>query len=87
MGPGMTHWAFGPVDSSFLGGGLTADRTRSLALRGRGERLESQATMDVWVHEGYAYTGTFNCTCSRNGAPAVTTTATATAIDKGGDSP
>ena len=63
MGPGMAHWAFGPVDSSFLGAGFTRDSTSGLSLRGRGKRLVSQATTDVWAHEGYAYTGTFNSPC------------------------
>ena len=30
---------------------------------GRGERRLSGATTDVWVHEGYAYLGTFNTPC------------------------
>jgi hypothetical protein len=37
--------------------------TKNLELRGRGERLDLDATTDVWAHEGFAYTGTFNSPC------------------------
>jgi hypothetical protein len=37
--------------------------TKDLVLRGRGKRLEPQATTDVWVHDGFAYTGTFDSPC------------------------
>ena len=37
--------------------------TKNLDLRGRGERLAADATTDVWAHNGYAYTGTFNSPC------------------------
>jgi len=37
--------------------------TKNLELRGRGERLVLDATTDVWAHEGFAYTGTFNSPC------------------------
>ncbi len=30
---------------------------------GRGERLQPDATTDVWAHRGFAYTGTFNSPC------------------------
>ncbi len=36
---------------------------KNVALRGRGERLLTDATTDVWAHEGYAYTGTFGSPC------------------------
>ncbi|MDV6013615.1 PA domain-containing protein [Haloechinothrix sp. LS1_15] len=36
---------------------------KNLAIRGRGERLVANATTDVWAHDGYAYTGTFNNPC------------------------
>jgi hypothetical protein len=54
---------FGPFDSSMLSGGPTKDMTKNLVLRSRGKRLEQQATTDVWVHDGFAYTGTFNSPC------------------------
>lgn len=38
--------------------------TKNLALLGRGERLVGDATTDVWSHERYAYTGTFNSPCA-----------------------
>ena len=43
--------------------GQTAKVTKNLALRGRGKRLASQATTDVWTHNGFGYTGTFNSPC------------------------
>jgi hypothetical protein len=36
---------------------------KNLELRGRGERLVGNATTDVWAHDGFAYTGTFNSPC------------------------
>lgn len=36
---------------------------KNLQLRGRGERLVQGATTDVWAHDGFAYTGTFNSPC------------------------
>jgi hypothetical protein len=43
--------------------GPTAKVTKNLQLRGRGERLVAGATTDVWAHDGFAYTGTFNSPC------------------------
>lgn len=37
--------------------------TKNLAPSGRGERLEADATTDVWVLGQFAYTGTFNNPC------------------------
>jgi hypothetical protein len=37
--------------------------TKNLAPAGRGERKSPNSTTDVWAHEGYAYTGTFNGPC------------------------
>jgi hypothetical protein len=36
---------------------------KNLQLRGRGERLVANATTDVWAHNNFAYTGTFNSPC------------------------
>jgi hypothetical protein len=43
--------------------GPSAKITKNLQLRGRGERLVADATTDVWAHDGFAYTGTFNSPC------------------------
>ena len=37
--------------------------TKNLAPAGRGERIEANATTDVWALGNYAYTGTFNEPC------------------------
>ncbi|HEX6237810.1 MAG TPA: PA domain-containing protein, partial [Acidimicrobiales bacterium] len=37
--------------------------TKNLDPIGRGERNVEDATTDVWAHDGYAYTGTFNSPC------------------------
>ena len=36
---------------------------KNLAPAGRGERISPNSTTDVWAHDGYAYTGTFNGPC------------------------
>ncbi len=43
--------------------GPQAKVTKNLDLRGRGERIGADETTDVWAHNGYAYTGTFNSPC------------------------
>ena len=43
--------------------GPFAQVIKNLQLRGRGERLVRDATTDVWAHNGFAYTGTFNSPC------------------------
>lgn len=43
--------------------GPSAKVTKNLAVAGRGERLVPNATTDVWVHDRYAYLGTFNSPC------------------------
>jgi hypothetical protein len=40
-----------------------ANVTKNLAPAGRGERIEANATTDVWALGNYAYTGTFNEPC------------------------
>ncbi len=49
--------------SDIVSSGPTAKVIKNLAVAGRGERLVANATTDVWAHEGYAYTGTFNSPC------------------------
>lgn len=46
-----------------VSGGPSAKVTKNLEVVGRGERNVANATTDVWVHDGYAYTGTFNSPC------------------------
>ena len=48
---------------NFIVDGPNAKVIKNLALVGRGERNVADATTDVWVHERYAYTGTFNEPC------------------------
>ena len=43
--------------------GPFAKVTKNLAAAGEGERNVADATTDVWAHNGYAYTGTFNSPC------------------------
>jgi hypothetical protein len=43
--------------------GPSAKITKNLRLRGRGKRLDPQATTDVWAYKEFAYTGTFNSPC------------------------
>ncbi|HEX6208164.1 MAG TPA: PA domain-containing protein [Actinomycetota bacterium] len=49
--------------SDVVSGGPSAKVIKNLQLRGRGERLDANATTDVWAHGDYAYTGTFNDPC------------------------
>lgn len=42
---------------------LGASGSKTLVVAGRGERNVVGATTDVWAHEGFAYTGTFNSPC------------------------
>jgi hypothetical protein len=43
--------------------GPTANATKNLDVVGRGERIDGDATTDVWAYGGYAYTGTFSTPC------------------------
>ena len=45
------------------GSSLFAETTKNLTSTGQGERDVAGATTDVWVHNGYAYTGTSNNPC------------------------
>lgn len=44
--------------------GPSAKVTKNLSVMGRGERLATDVTTDVWAYDGYAYTGTFSTLCS-----------------------
>lgn len=44
--------------------GPTTKKQKNLDVIGRGIRNETGVTTDVWVHDGYAYTGTFSTLCS-----------------------
>ena len=43
--------------------GPTAKVTKNLDVAGRGERIDGDATTDVWAYGNYAYTGTFGSPC------------------------
>ncbi len=49
--------------ADIVSSGPSAKVIKNLATAGRGERLVANATTDVWAHNGYAYTGTFNSPC------------------------
>ena len=49
--------------SNIIGDGPNAKVTKNLAVAGRGVRNVADATTDVWAHNGFAYTGTFNNPC------------------------
>ena len=55
--------ALDAATSNVVSDGPTAKITKNLDLRERGERIDADATTDVWAHAGYAYTGTFNSPC------------------------
>jgi hypothetical protein len=62
-----TDWSGGletaDFQSNVISGGPFADVTKNLDVVGRGVRNVGDATTDVWAHDGYAYTGTFNEPC------------------------
>jgi hypothetical protein len=49
--------------AEIVSSGPTAKVIKNLDAVGRGERNVADATTDVWAHNGYAYTGTFNSPC------------------------
>jgi hypothetical protein len=51
------------MTADVVSAGPSGKKIKNLSLRGRGERLTANATTDVWAHEGFAYTGTFNSPC------------------------
>ena len=60
----LARWAVGGI--GFLAVAVASSAllaVEDLVVAGRGERLDPGATTDVWVHRGYAYTGTFSSPC------------------------
>lgn len=51
------------TSSNVISGGPNARVTKDMAVVGRAERNVADATTDVWAHDGFAYTGTFNSPC------------------------
>ncbi len=49
--------------ADIVSSGPFAKVVKNLDQRGQGERLVGGATTDVWAHDGYAYTGTFQNPC------------------------
>jgi len=49
--------------SGVISAGPTAKVIKNIDRRGEGVRDVANATTDVWAHNGYAYTGTFNSPC------------------------
>ncbi len=49
--------------SDIVSDGPMTKKSKALDVVGRGVRNDVGATTDVWVHDGYAYTGTFNAPC------------------------
>ncbi|MEO6652005.1 MAG: PA domain-containing protein, partial [Ilumatobacteraceae bacterium] len=62
-----TDWSGGlevsDLESNVISGSPSAKVTKNLDVVGRGVRNVGDATTDVWAHDGYAYTGTFNEPC------------------------
>ena len=54
----------GTDEFDIISGGPYSKVEKNLMVAGRGERLETNVTTDVWAHENYAYTGTFSSDCS-----------------------
>src|SRR5919106_503856 len=69
VGPELEHdpsAALAQLDaaaSQIISEGLSAKVIKNLQLQGRGQRLDAQATTDVWAFKNFAYTGTFNSPC------------------------
>ncbi|UCH25858.1 MAG: hypothetical protein JSV66_18350 [Trueperaceae bacterium] len=49
--------------AGIVSSGPTAKTSKNIDARGLGVRDVAGATTDVWAHDGYAYTGTFNSPC------------------------
>ncbi len=55
--------ALDAAQADIISDGPFADVVKNLTVAGHGERLDANATTDVWAHGKYAYTGTFNSPC------------------------
>jgi hypothetical protein len=55
--------ALDAANGDVVSSGPFAKVTKNLDLVGTGSRAIPLATTDVWAHDGYAYTGTFNSPC------------------------
>ncbi len=62
--PNADLMALDAATGDVVSDGPFAKVVKTLELRGRGERLVAGATTDVWEHDGFAYTGTFNSPCA-----------------------
>lgn len=51
------------LSDNIVSSGPMARVIKNLAIASRGERLTDGSTTDVWAHNKYAYTGTFNSPC------------------------
>lgn len=60
--PSSDPLAASDANSNYVVGGPES-HLKNLDLVGRGERNVADATTDVWVHDKWAYTGTFNSPC------------------------
>jgi hypothetical protein len=65
--PSADLMALDAAAAEIVSSGPSAKIIKNLETFVRGERLVANATTDVWAHEGFAYTGTFNSPCG--GAP------------------
>jgi hypothetical protein len=61
--PSAALSALDATTDGVVSSGPFAKVTKNLAPSGAGERDDAGATTDVWAHNGYAYTGTFNNPC------------------------
>ncbi|HEY5671292.1 MAG TPA: PA domain-containing protein [Anaerolineales bacterium] len=61
--PSAALMAHDAATADIVSSGPSAKVTKNLAVAGTGERDVPGATTDVWAHNGYAYTGTFNSPC------------------------
>lgn len=61
--PSAPLTAHDAATADIVSSGPSARVIKNLASTGRGQRLVGEATTDVWAHDGYAYTGTFNSPC------------------------
>jgi hypothetical protein len=61
--PSAALIALDAATADIVSSGPYAKVTKNMAVAGSGERNVAGATTDVWAHNGYAYTGTFNSPC------------------------